>query len=171
MVGFASGIEFPDALAGGANIGAQGGPLLLVPQSGPLPSSLTTYLSETSTIATGLLYGGTAAVGDDVQAELEGQSSGGATPSGPGYESALVDWQSGASAASAAQGQYWDEAETSLQNGEQTDTNTSGYAAAIDELSQLASLPDAMLTTQQQSEFSTDVSALDIFFDTPGLYM
>ena len=74
-------------------------------------------------------------------------------------------------ATSAAQGQYWDEAETSLQHGEQTDTNTSGYPAAINELSQLASLPDAMLTTQQQSEFSTDVSALDIFFDTPGLYM
>jgi len=171
IVGFASGVEFPDALAGGANIGAQGGPLLLVPQSGPLPSSLATYLAHGAAIANGLLYGGTQAVGDDVELELQGGSPGGANPSGPGYAAALTDWQSGASASSAAQGQFWAGAKASLQQGEQTDTNTSGYPVAINELTQLASLPDAMLTVEQQAEFNTNVSALDTFFDTPGLYM
>jgi len=71
-LGFASGLGFPDALAGGAGIGAAGGPLLLVPACGALPASLATYLGSVhSTVKTGALYGGTGVVGDDVLAALE----------------------------------------------------------------------------------------------------
>jgi hypothetical protein len=74
FIGFASGATFPDALSGGANIGGHGGPLLLVPPTGPLPSSVGSYLGALpATTTTGLLYGGLAAVGDDVNAEIWGE--------------------------------------------------------------------------------------------------
>jgi hypothetical protein len=74
FIGFASGATFPDALSGGANIGSHGGPLILVPPTGPLPSSVGSYLAAlTAVTTTGLLYGGTAAVGDDVNAEIWGE--------------------------------------------------------------------------------------------------
>jgi hypothetical protein len=71
QLGFASGSSFADALCGGVGIAANDGPLLLVPGSGPLPTSVTTYLSNNvATIAAGTVYGGTEAVGPDVFAEL-----------------------------------------------------------------------------------------------------
>ena len=70
VAGFASGAAFPDALSGGANMGSRGGPLLLVPPTGPLPSSVSQYLSQTKSVIGGFIYGGTAAVGSDVQSEL-----------------------------------------------------------------------------------------------------
>ena len=71
-IGFASGTAFADALAGGAQIGHFGGPLLLVPPTGPLPSAVSSYLrSVKSTIRGGFLYGGTTAVADDVKHALE----------------------------------------------------------------------------------------------------
>jgi hypothetical protein len=69
--GAALGTNYPDALAGAAHIGALGGPLLLVAGSGPLPSSTILYLNGAkATITGGFLYGGPAAVGDDVLTEL-----------------------------------------------------------------------------------------------------
>jgi hypothetical protein len=68
--GFASGAAFPDALSGGASIAVEGAPLLLVPQSGPLPAAVSAYLQGRPAITTGLLYGGTAAVGADIAAEV-----------------------------------------------------------------------------------------------------
>jgi len=70
-LGFASGLAFPDALAGGGAIGATGGPMLLVPACGSLPSALASYLGSSTGVTSGSLYGGTSAVGDDVLAELE----------------------------------------------------------------------------------------------------
>jgi len=71
-LGFASGSAFPDALSGGANIGGVGGPLLLVPSCGSLPSSLSGYLTTVSAGVTGgFLYGGSLAVGDDVLGQLD----------------------------------------------------------------------------------------------------
>ncbi len=70
VVGFASGAAFPDALVGGANIAAAGGPLLLVPSDGTLPPSLSTYLGANPTITSGVIYGGTLVVGADVADEL-----------------------------------------------------------------------------------------------------
>jgi len=73
-VGFASGAAFADALSGSANIAGHGGPLLLVPPSGLLPTSVASYLSAApATTANGLLYGGSAAVGDGVAAEIWGE--------------------------------------------------------------------------------------------------
>jgi len=70
VAGFASGAVFPDALVGGANIAAAGGPLLLVPSAGALPPSLSTYLGANPTITNGVIYGGTLVVGADVADEL-----------------------------------------------------------------------------------------------------
>ena len=71
-LGFASGQAFPDALAGGSNVGKAAGPILLVPVCGGLPSSLANYLgSVKGSVSGGALYGGPLAVGDDVLAELE----------------------------------------------------------------------------------------------------
>lgn len=69
-IGLASGVAFPDALAGGAHIGAKGGPVILVPASGPLPASLRSYLSAQTSATGAFLYGGTSAVGADVAAEI-----------------------------------------------------------------------------------------------------
>ena len=56
----------------GASFSAGIVPAFLVPSCGALPSSLTTYLSGVKGSATaGWLYGGAAAVGDDVLAALE----------------------------------------------------------------------------------------------------
>jgi hypothetical protein len=67
IAAIANGFAFPDALAGGAHIGAKGGPLLLVAPSGALPSSVRFYLNDNvATLNSGWAYGGSLAVGDDV---------------------------------------------------------------------------------------------------------
>jgi hypothetical protein len=68
--GFASGLAFPDALSGGASIGARSGPIILVPSSGSLPASVVGYLSSAKTISVGYIYGGSSAVGSDVGSEI-----------------------------------------------------------------------------------------------------
>jgi hypothetical protein len=73
-VGFASGVTFPDALGGGADIAASHGPLLLVPACGTVPAALSAYLSGLNGVVTaGTLFGGTGAVGDDVLGQLDQQ--------------------------------------------------------------------------------------------------
>ena len=70
--GAASGVAFPDALAGGAQVGAAGGPMLLVPRCGSLPAPVTSYLgSVKSSVTAGVLFGGSRAVGDDVLSALD----------------------------------------------------------------------------------------------------
>ena len=77
VVGIASGLAFPDALSGGANIGAKGGPLVLAEPTGSLPPSVATYLtSNAATIGSAFVYGGTAAVGDDVLGHVQRAISG-----------------------------------------------------------------------------------------------
>ena len=72
VVGVASGLTFADALSGGAQMGKVGGPMLLVNPAAPLPTSIGTYLSNNkSTITNANLYGGTAALGDDVKAAVQ----------------------------------------------------------------------------------------------------
>lgn len=71
-VGFASGASFPDALSGGASVGAGGQPLILVPPTGELPSSLVAYLTtNASTLTSGAVFGGVAAVDNVVASELQ----------------------------------------------------------------------------------------------------
>jgi len=70
-IGFASANAFADAVSGGAHISVNGGPIILVPASGPLPSNVQSYvLAQASQITRGWLYGGPLAAGDDVKAEL-----------------------------------------------------------------------------------------------------
>jgi hypothetical protein len=69
--GAALGSNYPDALAGAPAIGSEGGPLLLVAGSGPLPTDTANYLADHTTLTGGFLYGGTSAVGDDVLSELD----------------------------------------------------------------------------------------------------
>ena len=70
-VAAASAATFPDALSGGAHIGSQRGPLLLVPPSGPLPATVASYLGSVASSVTHLwLYGGTSAVDGNVQTYL-----------------------------------------------------------------------------------------------------
>jgi putative cell wall-binding protein len=71
VIAAALGTNFPDALSGGAFIGAKGGPLVLVLPSAPLPPDIQAYLSANhTTIASGFLYGGTGVVGEDVRTAL-----------------------------------------------------------------------------------------------------
>jgi hypothetical protein len=72
VFGAATGAGFPDALAGGAFMGAPGvlGPMLLVQPSLPLPPNIAAYLAGNSQLANGYLFGGPLAVGDDVLGAL-----------------------------------------------------------------------------------------------------
>jgi len=70
-VAAASAATFPDALSGGAHIGTQHGPLLLVPPSATLPATVASYLRSVAGSVTHVwLYGGTSAVDNNVQAYI-----------------------------------------------------------------------------------------------------
>lgn len=72
-IGVASGVSFPDALAGGAHIAAAGGPILLVPPTGALPAAVETYTrSHKDQLRGAYVYGGLAAIGEDIRAALAG---------------------------------------------------------------------------------------------------
>jgi len=87
------------------------------------------------------------------------------------YAKARTQWTQGASAISAQEGLYWSKAASDLQAGENTDSgDTSGYPKAIDELKNLAALPDAQQTPAQNAQYHTDIDDLNAFFGTPGLY-
>lgn len=87
-----------------------------------------------------------------------------ASPSPAAIAAAKAQWNQGACAASAVQGQYWQAAATDLQSDSPSSTT------AIADLKQLITLPDMGLTTTQSNEFQSDVQYLDGFFGTPGLY-
>ena len=66
----ASSANFPDALAAGPVAAASGGPLLLVPSDGALPTAVSTELTRLNPSRVNIA-GGTAAVSDLVQSELQ----------------------------------------------------------------------------------------------------
>jgi hypothetical protein len=86
------------------------------------------------------------------------------------YDAARAQWQAGATAISAEQGKYWSQAAANLTAGETTDSDPTGYAAAVAMLSELISLPDAQQTPEQNARYHADIDALNSFFHTPGLY-
>jgi hypothetical protein len=87
------------------------------------------------------------------------------------YDEARAQWKQGAGAVSAQQGAYWLKAASDLQAGADTDGgDTSGYPQAINELTDLASLPDAQQTPAQNAQYHQDIDDLNAFFGTPGLY-
>ncbi|MDQ1495898.1 MAG: hypothetical protein QOG69_2381, partial [Actinomycetota bacterium] len=66
-VGLASGVSFPDALSGGSVVAMANGPILLVPNGGALPSTVSAYLTAAKASATDAwLFGGPSTVGADV---------------------------------------------------------------------------------------------------------
>lgn len=87
------------------------------------------------------------------------------------YDNARSEWEAGANDSSANQSGDWRQTATDLRAG-QTDAvlQQEGVLPAVQDLDQLATLPDAMLTPSQQQEQRADISALDSFFHTAGLY-
>jgi len=71
-VGVATGTNYPDALAGGAVAGANGGILLLTNPNTLSPQTSAFITSNKASIKTLALYGGSSAVSDSVYAEIEG---------------------------------------------------------------------------------------------------
>jgi hypothetical protein len=84
-----------------------------------------------------------------------------------GVALARHEWLLGASADDAQQGEYWVRAATALA-AQAGDTQADRRAAT--RLRQLASLPDAQESSAQQTEGHADVTALNAFFATNGLY-
>jgi hypothetical protein len=64
-VGLANGFAFPDALAGGAHIGLQGGPMLLVPPGALLPATVDAVLGSRGSDG-GYVYGGNSVLSDQI---------------------------------------------------------------------------------------------------------
>lgn len=78
------------------------------------------------------------------------------------FVSAQTKWLAGANAISADQSGYWLAAANDLQD---------SWTTASAQLSDLAALPDAMLTPAQQVEARHLTRQLNRFFVTPGLYL
>ena len=71
VIGIASGVNFPDALAGGATIAEGGGPLLLT-KPDALPTPTQDYLTgEAPNGPLPIIFGGTAAVSDTVAGQIK----------------------------------------------------------------------------------------------------
>ena len=71
FVGIASGVNFPDALGGGVHAARRGSPLLLSPPAG-LPGPVAAYLqARRDAITAGVLYGGPAALSENVRIGVE----------------------------------------------------------------------------------------------------
>jgi hypothetical protein len=132
-----------------------------------VPNLLVTPPNETHSRQIGL--GSPMCVAPELTALLPG--TGGTISASAEYDVALELWKQGAAAISAIQGAYELEAGDLLMNAEEAGVpGTSGFLTASAELGQLSSLPDADMNATQQSEFDSDVAALDTFFATPGLY-
>lgn len=70
-VGVASGETFPDALAGGANVGLAGGPLLLSPAAQLAPATASYLQANRDSIAVAVLYGGPRALSGAVETAVQ----------------------------------------------------------------------------------------------------
>jgi hypothetical protein len=72
VAGLARGDAFPDALSGGAHVGALGGPVLLTPTAALDPAVGTYLCGGAGSVERLYVYGGTAAVGAGVVDEVRG---------------------------------------------------------------------------------------------------
>ena len=70
-IGVASGVNFPDALTGGAHSGRLNRPLVLVQQNNIPDESMDYVMANAGTIVGGSIYGGTAAISDLVRSVME----------------------------------------------------------------------------------------------------
>lgn len=81
------------------------------------------------------------------------------------------EWIEGASAISADQNSYFDQAATDLANAAPSaGAQSASYMMAVQELQQLESVPETSDTPAQIAESHRDTSSLNAFFGTPGLY-
>ena len=73
VYGAATGVNYPDALAGGVYMATGGrlGPVLLVNTNAPLPGPIIGYLNTLAVDTPGYVFGGPLAVGDDVLSTLQ----------------------------------------------------------------------------------------------------
>ena len=72
-IGMATGLDYPDGLVAGPYTATRGGPLLLVPSTGPLPTSVSGYLASLGhPVQSVVAYGGSSALGDGVVAAVQG---------------------------------------------------------------------------------------------------
>jgi len=73
VFGIATGLDYPDALSGGVFMATHGrlGPVLLVETHTPIPSAINDYLGAFPRTP-GYIFGGPLAVGDDVEAAING---------------------------------------------------------------------------------------------------
>jgi hypothetical protein len=77
-VSAASGLTFPDALAGGPVAGSAGQPVLLVPPAGTLPEPVVAYLqTRNGTVTSASVFGGQVAVDDDILSQIATRLAGG----------------------------------------------------------------------------------------------
>jgi hypothetical protein len=85
--------------------------------------------------------------------------------------SAKQQWVEGATAISADLNRYLLRAASDLSGAVSAgDVNASGNQVAVQELRQLASIPETSDTPEQLAEAHSDIQALNSFFGTPGLY-
>jgi uncharacterized protein DUF4232 len=134
-----------------------------------VPNLLVTPPDETHSRQ--IAFGATVCQAPTITTLASGVNGGDSTQAATRYSEARQLWTSGVSAIAAEQGSYWTQAAGLLTNAvESGAAGTTGFSAAAQELTQLAALPDAMLTQSQKTQESTLVSELNGFFHTPGLY-
>jgi hypothetical protein len=91
-------------------------------------------------------------------------------PGFDGYALAKKEWEASDNVAAVFQSVMWQQTASYLRLGASIDGgDTSGYAAAIFELTQIAYIPEMDVTPSQRAEFEADANALDNFFGTPSL--
>jgi hypothetical protein len=89
----------------------------------------------------------------------------------PWFAEAKREWKLGSQADAVSEGLCWTKAADDLESiATVATTGTSGFQTAADQLLKLASLPDAMDTSAQESEAHSLFASLDRFFGTPGRY-
>ena len=80
------------------------------------------------------------------------------------FANAQVEWIAGSKALDYQMGNYWTQAENDLK------AAGGAFTTQIAQLKQLISLPDAQRSPAQNATWTHDISALNAFFGTPGLY-
>lgn len=133
------------------------------------PNLLVTPPDETHSAR--IAFGSTVCQQPTISALAAGTNGGDTTQAQTEFSEARHLWVAGASAIAADQGSYWTHAADLLTNAVNSGApGTAGFAQAAQELTELAALPDAMLSPAQKSQEINLVGALNIFFSSPGLY-
>jgi len=133
------------------------------------PNLLVTPPDDTH--AARIAFGSTVCEQPGISALATGTNGGDTTQAQTQFSEARQLWVAGASAIAADQGSYWTHAASLLTDAVNSGApGTAGFALAAQELTELAALPDAMLSPAQKAQEVNLVGALNIFFSSPGLY-